>query len=88
MIVGGKEYALGQIENDILLDTSEDLRIHFAINCASVSCVNLAQEPYRGLTLFKQVEEQGYITWLPRRGSGQSASDERAMECANEKVLP
>ena len=57
--VGGKEYALGQIENDILLDTFKDLRIHFAINCASVSCVNLAQEPYRGSTLSKQLEEQG-----------------------------
>jgi len=59
IIVGGKEYALGQIENDILLDTFKDLRIHFAINCASVSCVNLAQEPYRGPTLSKQLEEQG-----------------------------
>jgi len=57
--VGGKEYALSEIENDILLDTFKDLRIHFGINCASVSCVNLAQEPYRGSTLFKQLEEQG-----------------------------
>ncbi len=57
--VGGKEYSLGQIENDILLATFKDLRIHFGINCASVSCVNLAPEPYRGNTLIKQVEEQG-----------------------------
>ena len=57
--VGGREYSLGQIENDILLDTFKDLRIHFAINCASVSCVNLAQEPYRRMTLFKQLEEEG-----------------------------
>lgn len=57
--VGGKEYALGQIENDILLETFKDLRIHFGINCASVSCVNLAQEPYRGPMLSKQLEEQG-----------------------------
>jgi hypothetical protein len=57
--VGGKEYSLGQIENDILLDTFKDLRIHFGINCASVSCVNLAPEPYRGGTLIKQLDEQG-----------------------------
>ena len=57
--VGGTDYALGQIENDILLDTFKDLKIHFAINCASVSCVDLAQEPYRGATLLKQLEEQG-----------------------------
>lgn len=59
--VGGKEYSLGQIENEILLDTFKDLRIHFAINCASVSCVNLAQEPYRGPTLSKQLEERGKL---------------------------
>jgi len=57
--VGGKEYSLGQIENDILLGTFKDLRIHFGINCASVSCVNLAPEPYQGNTLIKQLEEQG-----------------------------
>lgn len=57
--VGGKDYSLGQIENNILLDTFKDLRIHFAINCASVSCVDLSPEPYRGATLFKQLEEQG-----------------------------
>ena len=57
--VGGKEYSLGQIENDILLDTFKDLRIHFGLNCASVSCVNLAPEPYRGGTLMRQLDEQG-----------------------------
>ncbi len=56
--VGGKEYSLGQIENDILLETFKDLKIHFGINCASVSCVNLRHEPYQGATLSKQLEEQ------------------------------
>ncbi len=56
--VGGKEFSLGQIENDILLETFKDLRIHFGINCASVSCVDLRHEPYRGATLSKQLEEQ------------------------------
>jgi len=34
----------------------------------------------------KQVEEQGQITWLPRRGSGQSVSDEMSVsvECVVE----
>lgn len=57
--VGGKEYSLGQIENEILLGTLKDLKIHFGINCASVSCVNLRHEPYRGETLSKQLDEQG-----------------------------
>jgi len=56
--IGGKEFSLGQIENDILLEAFKDLRIHFGINCASVSCVNLRREPYQGPTLSKQLEEQ------------------------------
>ncbi len=57
--VGGKDYSLGEIENDILLDTFKDLRIHFGINCASVSCADLRPEPYRPAVLFTQLEEQG-----------------------------
>lgn len=57
--VGVREYALAEIENDILLDTYQDLRIHFAINCASVSCADLRPEPYRAATLYRQMEEQG-----------------------------
>ena len=57
--VGGRDYSLGEIENDILLDTFNDLKIHFAINCASVSCVNLAASPYRGAALSKQLDERG-----------------------------
>jgi len=56
--VGGNEYSLGEIENDILLKTFKDLRIHFGINCASVSCVNLRQEPYGRTALSKQLAEQ------------------------------
>ncbi len=57
--VGGKEYSLGEIENDILLDTFKDLRIHFGINCASASCADLLPEPYRAATLYRQLEAQG-----------------------------
>ena len=57
--VGGKEYSLAEIENDILLDGLKDLRIHFGINCASVSCADLLAVPYRPATLFAQLEEQG-----------------------------
>jgi len=59
--VGGREYSLGQIENERLLDAFRDLRIHFAINCASVSCVNLAPKPYRGGTLSRQLDDQGRL---------------------------
>jgi hypothetical protein len=57
--VGGKEYALGESEFDILIEGFKELRIHFGINCASVSCVSLLTEPYRAGSLYKQLEEQG-----------------------------
>lgn len=59
LAVGGKEHSLAEIENDILLDGFKDLRIHFGINCASVSCADLLAVPYRASTLFAQLEEQG-----------------------------
>ncbi|MBI1921983.1 MAG: DUF547 domain-containing protein [Geobacter sp.] len=57
--VGGREYSLGEIENSILLDTYRDLRIHFGINCASVSCADILPVPYRATNLYRQLEEQG-----------------------------
>ena len=59
LTIGGREYSLADIENDILLDSFKDLRIHFGINCASVSCADLLAVPYRAATLFAQLEEQG-----------------------------
>ncbi len=37
----GKVYSLNQIENEILRPQFGDARIHFAINCASISCPKL-----------------------------------------------
>ena len=43
--VKGKEYTLGAIEHELLRKMGEP-RIHFAINCASVSCPKLLNEAY------------------------------------------
>jgi len=59
LTVGGKEYSLGEIEHELLLETFQDLRIHFAINCASVSCVDLMPEPYRGQGISRRLDERG-----------------------------
>lgn len=40
--IGEKMYTLNQIENDIIRPTFKDARIHFAINCAAVSCPKLS----------------------------------------------
>ena len=43
--IGDKTLSLGGIENGILRKMDEP-RIHFAINCASISCPNLLNEAY------------------------------------------
>lgn len=57
--VGGRDYSLDEIEHSILLNGFRDLRIHFGINCASMSCADLLSVPYRAATLYRQLEKQG-----------------------------
>jgi hypothetical protein len=44
--VGGREYALDEIEHDILRARHREPRVHMAIVCASLSCPDLRTEPY------------------------------------------
>lgn len=67
--VGGREYALSQIEFDLLVEGFRDLRVHFGINCASVSCVDLLHVPFRAATLDRQLDEQGR-RFLANRAKG------------------
>jgi len=52
--LGGKFYSLGDVENNILRKMGES-RIHFAINCASVSCPKLLNEAYTAEKLSTQL---------------------------------
>jgi hypothetical protein len=56
--VGEKEYSLQEIEIGELVEGFRDLRVHFGINCASVSCVDLRTEPYSAARLYEQLDEQ------------------------------
>ncbi len=49
--VNGDRLTLDQIEHGILRPYFNDNRVHYAVNCASVGCPNLAHEPYTGDTL-------------------------------------
>jgi len=51
----GRFVTLDDIEHRILRPEFLDARIHFAVNCASVSCPPLAAEPYRARTLEAQL---------------------------------
>ncbi|MGZ0655145.1 DUF547 domain-containing protein [Coraliomargarita sp. W4R72] len=58
---GDRTLSLDDIEKGILLKTFPDPRIHFAVNCASVSCPPLRVTPYRGESLDAQLEEQARL---------------------------
>jgi Protein of unknown function, DUF547 len=56
--IGGVEFDLNAIEHEILRKQFEEPRIHFAINCASVSCPDLRNEAYDAERLDTQLDEQ------------------------------
>jgi len=56
--IEGQTYDLNNIEHSILRKQFDEPRIHFAINCASVSCPVLLNEAYTADRLEAQLESQ------------------------------
>lgn len=56
--IGGQKMTLNTIEHKILRKRFDDPRMHFAINCASMSCPKLLNEAYEAKTIDKQLTEQ------------------------------
>lgn len=54
--IGDTEISLGGIENSLLRKMNEP-RIHFAINCASISCPKLLNEAYTPAKIESQLEK-------------------------------
>ena len=54
--VGGVKLSLDNIEHDILREIWADARVHYAVNCASVGCPNLARDAYTGDRLDDQLD--------------------------------
>ncbi|MDP2396903.1 MAG: DUF547 domain-containing protein [Burkholderiales bacterium] len=56
----GREFSLDMIEHDTLRKPGayNEPRVHFAVNCASVGCPMLREEPYVAVRLDTQLEEQ------------------------------
>ncbi|MGH9161931.1 MAG: DUF547 domain-containing protein [Vicinamibacteraceae bacterium] len=55
--VAGRRLTLDDIEHRIIRREFAEPRIHFAVNCASVSCPPLAPEPYRAASLDQQLDD-------------------------------
>lgn len=56
--IAGQKYDLNNIEHNILRKKWEEPLIHFAINCASMSCPKLRSEAYSPKELEKQLDDQ------------------------------
>ena len=56
--IGSKTYSLNNIENDIIRPRFKDARIHFAVNCAALSCPPLLNQAYTPSQLSAQLNKQ------------------------------
>ena len=54
--IGRRTYSLSEIEHDVLRSKFKDPRVHYALNCASISCPPLRGEPYEGEKLGEQLD--------------------------------
>ncbi len=61
--VQGEALSLNAIEHRILRPLFTEPRVHFALNCASLGCPNLAPRPYAGETLDDALQD-GLETYL------------------------
>ena len=73
--VCGEEMTLRKLEHGILRQLDEP-RIHFALNCASMSCPDLRMEPYVAERLEQQLSEQTR-QFLGQEGKGASIRDNK-----------
>ncbi len=53
---GGERYSLYALENRLIRKRFDDPRLHFGLNCASISCPDLARKPFAGRTLDRQLD--------------------------------
>lgn len=54
--VKGRALTLNEIEHGIIRPLAKDPRIHYAVNCASMGCPNLARAPFAGAALEAQLD--------------------------------
>jgi len=56
--LGGKTYSLNDIEHKILRERYKDARIHFAVNCAALSCPPLYNRAFTAEKLNSQLQSR------------------------------
>lgn len=54
--VAGVSLSLDDIEHNLLRTHWRDVRVHYAVNCASISCPNLLKRPFSGQELDRMLD--------------------------------
>ncbi|MCP5181964.1 MAG: DUF547 domain-containing protein [Pseudomonadales bacterium] len=72
--IAGQQVTLNDIEHRILRPLFRDPRVHFAVNCASVGCPNLAAHVYTAANLEAQLDAQEAAYLAHPRGLRQTDS--------------
>ena len=67
--VAGEALSLDDIEHRILRPVWRDARIHYAVNCASIGCPNLARRAYRGRNMEAMLDAAARAYVNHRRGA-------------------
>jgi hypothetical protein len=77
----GREFSLDNIEHDTIRAKGvyDDPRIHFAVNCASIGCPMLREEPFVAEKLDQQLDEQT-VRFLSDRSRNRYNPETRALE--------
>ncbi|MFT5819573.1 MAG: hypothetical protein ACI8ZM_000798 [Crocinitomix sp.] len=73
--IGGIDFDLNTIEHEIIRKQFDEPRIHFAINCASISCPKLRNEAYEADKLDDQLSNQA-ISFLNDRSKNQITKED------------
>lgn len=60
-LIAGRKWTLHEIEHDECRAKFKEPRVHFALNCASISCPPLRGEPFVGSRIEEQLEDQARI---------------------------
>lgn len=76
--VEGRELSLDDIEHGILRKRWSEPRVHYAVNCASIGCPNLAREAWSGAALERMLDEGARAFVNHRRGVEVTADGVRA----------
>lgn len=65
--VVSQDVTLDDIEHNTIRKQFSEPRIHFAVNCASIGCPTLLNEPYRGDKLDRQLDQQVRVNMSNQR---------------------